>query len=85
MQTYFNMMTFFDLFFSSRNWKYEQELQSLLWKIDFRDLEIIPHTSQHMTAYPSSFGSVKVSTDVVCGGQKYKFLRTHICISLDCK
>lgn len=23
-----------------RNWRYEQELDSLLWKIDFRDIEI---------------------------------------------
>jgi hypothetical protein len=23
-----------------RNWKYEQELDSLLWKIDFRDIKM---------------------------------------------
>lgn len=23
-----------------RNWKYEQELDSLLWKVDFRDIQI---------------------------------------------
>lgn len=23
-----------------RNWKYEQELDSLLWKVDYRDIQI---------------------------------------------
>lgn len=23
-----------------RNWKYEQELDSLLWKVDYKDIEI---------------------------------------------
>lgn len=28
-----------------RNWKYEQELDSLLWKVDFRDIQINDETS----------------------------------------
>lgn len=28
-----------------RNWKYEQELDSLLWKVDFRDIQINDETN----------------------------------------
>lgn len=32
-----------------RNWKYEQELDSLLWKVDFRDIEIKETSNNNAT------------------------------------
>ncbi len=32
-----------------RNWRYEQELASLLWKIDYRDIQVKFHASQYNT------------------------------------
>lgn len=53
-----------------RNWKYEQELQSLLWKIDSRDLSLIQHTSQHVTSFPCTLSTIKVSR-VMGQGQEW--------------
>ncbi len=40
----------FPLFFTSRNWRYEQDLASLLWKIDYKDINIKLHVSQYQSA-----------------------------------
>ena len=32
-----------------RNWKYEQQLASLLWKIEYKDIVIRDHASQYGT------------------------------------
>ena len=43
-----------------RSWRYEQELQSLLWKINLQDLKIVHLSSQHVEAYPKSLETLKV-------------------------
>ncbi|KAK2159125.1 hypothetical protein LSH36_158g05017 [Paralvinella palmiformis] len=40
-----------------RNWRYEQELASLLWKVDYKDIDIKAHTSQYG---PTSIGLSRI-------------------------
>jgi len=32
-----------------RNWRYEQELDSLLWKVDYKDIQISEQNNEHGT------------------------------------
>jgi hypothetical protein len=46
-----------------RNWKYEQELDSLLWKVDFKDIQI----NEEPNANSLGTKITRVSLDVVAG------------------
>lgn len=41
-----------------RNWKYEQELDSLLWKVDFKDIQINEEANSNNQGTKSSRVSI---------------------------
>lgn len=50
-----------------RNWKYEQELDSLLWKVDYKDIEI--------NDTENSSTSSKISRVSICRGDRNDLLQ----------
>jgi hypothetical protein len=52
-----------------RNWRYEQELDSLLWKVDYRDIQI--NEDQQPNNGPSI--STKITRVIVPGVSKIPF------------
>lgn len=69
-----------------RNWKYENELASLLWKIDFRDIEFKDHNVGNMGAMCGSKGRrtgvVRVSSQMSLASQgEVDFRQLFTCVA----